>query len=517
MATLTLANNVSLNENSGKSKPLASLQKPVPDPILKKLIAAEIKSRSPRPESRLSTLYKTGYVPNANTKETLRITKRARFSTQDHLLTYPIYKSVYSGFSNRHPQVVRLGEGAIKRADAIPPIRATLDFKDKAAEKLLKTADVWIPNLKTVEVQDLRQPFDNLFLAVDSALHATFVKPTNSGLDRVRRAIKTLGNKISSIAIPLMPRRLREQLERIVVTDTSTESPITTTDNTQLSALYEEQYQILVKILDNETPTDCNFCDLVKFLYNRSSNDTENGGKLRDLILQWGLEAARNANIDGANLGGQDIGSSENEPVGDNGSVGVQLAGTASEGKGSNGDLEKTVEESQHDGSSGEVDDRESERRQHLDEAPLPPTVEGRPPGLVSQKPAAVALPKARLSDGVEDEISSSLSISMTSKDIPTLAANEIARAKSPKTVRFTDTVGHSTDAISEETIVFASNFQASAAPTLDFDPGYPIDGSEANAAANNFSEYAYQLTDLRNEADNTSSLYSSAFFSLGS
>lgn len=512
MATVTLAKNASSSESGEKTKPSASQQRPiVPDPILKRLAAAELKNRLSRPESHLSTMYKTGYVPNTNTKESLRITKRARFSTQDHLLTYPVYKSVYSGFTDRHPQVVRLGEGAIKRADAIPPIRATLDFKDKAAEKILQTADVWIPNLKTVEVQDLRQPFDNLILAVDSAIQTTFVKPANSSIGRFRRAIKTLGNKLLSIAIPLMPRRLREQLERIVASEAG--NPITTTDNTQLSALYEEQYQILVKILDNETPTDCNFCDLVKFLYMRSSNDTEKGGKLRDLIHQWGSEAARNANIDGNNLGGQDVVASENESVGDNGSVGVQLAGSGAMDHSSEGILEKSDKDSQSHGSSSEVDDSESQGRQYLHETPHSSAIESGASEVVQEKPASPAHPQARLSDGVEDEIASSLSISMSSKD-GAKEASEIPRPKSPKSVRFNDEIAQASDAISEETIVFGTNLQVpAAAQALDFD----LIGTRDAQPAADFSEYAYQLTELHTEADNASSLYSSAFFSLGS
>lgn len=248
-----------------------------------------------RPESRTSTMYKTGFVPNTNTKESMKITKRARFSAQDHLLTYPVYKSAYSDFSLKHPKMMRAGRNAIKRADMIPPFKVALDLKNKAAERILRTADHLMPLLKTTEVLDLKQPFDNLLHAVQGII----VPPTGNGFQKMKLALRSRGEKIQSITMPMLPERLRRQFERAEKSDPPTPAASATSEiirTIEAEVLYEKHYQILTKILRKSSTAECNLCDLVKFLYIRSSNDGENGKQLNDIIMGWGQEAANNAN-----------------------------------------------------------------------------------------------------------------------------------------------------------------------------------------------------------------------------
>lgn len=289
----------------------------------KKLIHAHLRSHNRRPESRLSTLYKTGYVPNTNTKESLKITKRARFATQDHLLTYPMYKSVYTGFSTKHPKMIKVGERALKRADSIPPLRATLDLKDKAAKRMLTTADHLIPGFRSVDVkpqQHIRSQTlkDRLQFGERAVVDAPTRESTSSrGFNRVKKAFKTLGERIQNIAVPMLPERLRRQFDRddeqeshlgTTLTTPAVETAPATGDSTALiELLYEKQYQILVQILDNNAAADYDLCDLVKFLYVRSSTDGENGKKLSDLLQAFGAEAAGVVTPDAEGVAASDL------------------------------------------------------------------------------------------------------------------------------------------------------------------------------------------------------------------
>lgn len=244
-----------------------------------------------RPESRTSTMYKTGYVPNTNTKESMKITKRARFSAQDHLLTYPVYKSAYSDFSIKHPKMIRAGRNAIKRADTIPPFKAALDLKNKAAESILKTADHFIPLLKTTEMLDLKLQFSD----VTHARQEPLVPPARNGFQKVKLAIRSKGEIIHGIAMPILPERLRRQFEKAQKSEPPTPVASATSEMVraiEAEVLYEKHYQILTKILRKTSAAECNLCDLVRFLYVRSSNDGENGRQLNDMIMGWGAEAA---------------------------------------------------------------------------------------------------------------------------------------------------------------------------------------------------------------------------------
>lgn len=244
-----------------------------------------------RPESRSSTKYKTGYVPNTNTKESMKITKRARFSAQNHLLTYPVYKSAYSEFCLKHPKIMRAGRNAIKRADTIPPFKAALDLKDKTAERILKTADHLMPLLKTTEVLDMTLPFNNLIHTVQLVL----VPPASHGFLKMKLAIRSKGEKIQNITMPMLPERLRRQFEKAQKSDPPTPAASATSEMiraVEAEILYEKHYQILTKILRKSSSAECNLCDLVKYLYIRSGNDGDNGKQLNDIIMGWGAEAA---------------------------------------------------------------------------------------------------------------------------------------------------------------------------------------------------------------------------------
>ncbi|RKP28375.1 hypothetical protein METBISCDRAFT_22686 [Metschnikowia bicuspidata] len=473
MATIPLATDATLTVETPEPMSAES-----PDQVSggspKKLLHVDLKNRYRRPESRLSTMYKTGFVPNTNVKDLLKIIKRARFSTQDHLLTYPIYKSAYSGFSRKHPKVMKFGEGAVRRAEAIPPLRATMNFKDRATERVLQTADIWVPCLKKVEVQHLRQPFDNLFQAVENTLQAAVVRPTTQGIVKMRRALKSLGSKILSVMQPLVFSGLKRTPK---IDPPETEEPL-------IEDLYEQQYQVLVKILGDFTELDCNFCDLVKFLYTRSQNDGENGKRLYELILTMGLEALSNAaaEVDGArnDAGAVDSAdeSSETHPLE---AVENELEQPADE-----------LLESDADAVFRKVMRSRSAKA-----------------GISKVGPArgTIASP---VEAGLADEVSLGLSITLDAagpeKKDKKHEAEERPSSKQNKSVRFT---GSEKVAADEELKTDTESER-----TLKLDLVVLDDGYVNSVPTGDFSQYAYQMTDLQSVPD-FASIYSSALISL--
>ena len=474
MATIPLATDATLTVETPEPMSAGSPPDQGSDRSPKKMLHVDLKNRYRRPESRLSTMYKTGFVPNTNVKDLLKIIKRARFSTQDHLLTYPMYKSAYSGFSRKHPKVMKFGEGAVRRAEAIPPLRATMNFKDRATERVLQTADIWVPCLKKVEVQHLRQPFDNLIQAVENTLQAAVVRPTTQGVAKMRRALKSLGNKILSVMQPLGFHGLKRHSK---IDAHETEEPL-------VEDLYEQQYQVLTKILGDFNEVDCNFCDLVKFLYTRSQNDGENGKRLHELILTMGLEALSNAaaEVDGARseagAGEWADESSETYPL---------------------------------DAVENELDQPADEQAESEADAVFRKVMSSRfsKAGISKVGPArgTVASP---VEAGLADEESLGLSITLDAagpaKKGKKHEAEERPSSKQNKSVRFTGS----------EEVAAIEEVQADmeSERTLKLDLVVLNDGYLNSVATGDFSQYAYQMTDLQSVPD-FASIYSSALISL--
>lgn len=485
---------------------VSSFQRAERDTKPKYLLNADLRNRYRRPEAQL-TLYKTGYVPNINTKDTTRITRRARFTTQDHLLTYPVYKSAYENFSANHPAMVKVTAGAMKRADSIPPLRVTLDFKDRATKRVLKTADIWVPALKSTEVKHLRQPFDSLIHAVDSAFQYAVKNPTSEGLRRVRRVFEVLGNKIQSVALPILPQRIRRQLEKnppinpavlnVISTSTAKVKEILT------QQLYEEQYQLLSRILQKDASVECNLCDLVKYLFVRSGKDGDQGKKLHELIAAWGADADNIVNPDC-------IVSAAAEATKESRKV---SSTKSKESVGNQSDIQKDTKRkrSRVSSRSSKTTNKAAEKvaSEHLD-----PQMD-----ILGTTFTDATDGSQQIEKGL-DEVSSFLSIflqeSVLSVAMDDSGVSSRESEKQQKSVRFSEagttasvdhieetatisTQGHEVGLVSYEEVSYLAQIAS-----RDFDP-----------QSKDFSEYAYQITELLPNGDNSSSLISSALFSI--